>query len=201
MKTNAQVVNSVSENSWIIYDAQDNIIAQRINNTPNTTYADTVTLGNSTYRLVVNDAGCDGMNWWAFQYYTPNPGAASVTVKSLTSIAQLPMKGYFNGDFGCGFTQYFKTANSTGINNANKEPGISVYPNPANENIVLNLEGLNRVNGQVKIFDAVGKLIYTQTIRTAITTINTSGLSNGLYFIQYQGDNHTKAQTKFIIRK
>jgi len=201
MKTNAQIANGVSENSWTIYDVNDNIVAQRVNNIASKTYLDTVNLGNSTYRLVVNDAGCDGMNWWAFQYYSPDPGAASITVKSLTSIAQLPMKGYFNGDFGCGFTQYFKTANSTGVNDVNKETRISVYPNPAKDNIILNLKGISSVNGEVRILDAVGKLIYTQNIQNTTTTINTSGLSDGLYFVQYQGNHHLKMQTKFIISR
>ncbi|HQE13389.1 MAG TPA: T9SS type A sorting domain-containing protein, partial [Flavipsychrobacter sp.] len=201
MKTNAQVANGVSENNWKIIDVDGNIVAQRINNTPNTTYLDTVRLGTSTYKLVVDDAGCDGMSWWMFQYYNPNPGAANIIVRGKTGIAQLPIKGYFNGDFGCGVTQYFKTDPLTSINDVEgTSKNMELYPNPATETVTLILNGLTTVSGIIEIKDAIGKTIYSERTSTASLTIDVSKFTQGMYFVSYEADKMDSIlQQKLII--
>lgn len=201
MKTNAQVANGVSENNWKIIDVDGNIVAQRINNTPNTTYLDTIRLGTSTYKLVVDDAGCDGMSWWMFQYYNPNPGAANIIVRGKTGIAQLPIKGYFNGDFGCGVTQYFKTDPLTSINDVEgTSKNMELYPNPATETVTLILNGLTTVSGIIEIKDAIGKTIYSERTSTASLTIDVSKFTQGMYFVSYEADKMDNIlQQKLII--
>lgn len=202
LKTNAQVAAGVSENKWTIYDVDNNIVAQRSNNSANTTYLDTVRLGSSTYKLVVEDAGCDGMNWWVFAYYNPNPGAASIIVRGMSSIAQIPMRGYFNGDFGCGFVQYFKTDPLTGLNEVNpSEKSIELFPNPANETVTITLNGIAAVSGTIIIKDAIGKVLHREKINHSTQTIPTAQFSQGMYLVDFVPDHKSGAtlQSKLII--
>jgi hypothetical protein len=202
-KTNGSVASGVSETNWKIYDANNNIVAQRINNTATTTYIDTVALGYGSYRLVVEDAGCDGINWWLYQYYNPNPGTGFVQVRSLTSSALIPMNGYFNGDFGCGFTQYFTSIWPAGVENispANALASIEAYPNPAQQWVTVFLSGFSKVEGELTIIDALGRTVHSQYCTASKQQINTSKLSNGMYTLVYS-DNNGKIQTRLLIAK
>jgi hypothetical protein len=57
---------------------------------------------------------------------------------------------------------------------------FSVYPNPANENIVI-VSGLEI--SSVTIFDATGRSVYTAQLVNSANTIDVSNLSNGTYRI------------------
>jgi len=72
-------------------------------------------------------------------------------------------------------------------------PGLKVYPNPANE--ILHIEYLENMEGRVRIsiFDIAGKEVGSFEEYAANTgsksTLNVSGLSAGLYFIQVENRN------------
>lgn len=197
--TNSSASGGYSESSWKIYDANNNVVAQRVNNAINTTYNDTLLLGPSVYRLEVTDLGCDGLSWWA----NSSAGNGSITVRKLTSLLPLSLTGYFSGDFGCGFTQYFMTAWPTGVGNittANTQTALDVYPNPAQKSVTINISGLDKVDGTIQLIDAVGKTVLTQDCKAFSNQLNISGFANGLYTVVFS-DNHGKIQTRLIIAK
>ncbi len=204
MKTNAQMISGVSENNWKIYDVSGNLVAERSNNTANTLYIDTVRLAGGAYKLVVEDAGCDGMNWWVFAYYTPPPGAASIKVYGMSSLIPYSLKGYFNGDFGCGFTQYFYADPATSTSELTAVPKtLSIYPNPANDIVTISVEGMgNDMSGRINITDAAGKIIYKAKTDKASLTLPTSAFPNGFYMVSFE-EEKSKAvwQSKLVILK
>ena len=201
-KTNGSVANGFSESSWKIFDYNNNVVAQRTDNAVNTTFEDTVTLGFGAYRLEVSDAGCDGLNWWVFPFYNPNPGAGFIQVRPLGASIPYTLNGYFNGDFGCGFTQYFTSNWPTGIDDvpAANQPQLHAYPNPAHQTVTLAFTGLNKVSGDVHILDALGRVVLTQRCTTVEQQINIQSLSSGIYTIRYS-DNQTNLQTRLIITR
>ena len=201
-KTNRSVFNGFSESSWKIYDANNTVVNQRIDNDIDSIYLDTVTLGFGTYRLEVSDAGCDGINWWFFAAYNPNPGAGFIQVRPLGASIPYTLNGYFNGDFGCGFTQYFTSNWPTGIDDvpAANQPQLQAYPNPAHQTVTLAFTGLNKVNGDAHILDALGRVVLTQRCTTAEQQINIKSLSSGIYTIRYS-DNQLNLQTRLIITR
>ncbi len=74
-----------------------------------------------------------------------------------------------------------------GINDINQEV-ISVYPNPAGDVINFNLQA-NFREAVVKIFDASGKLVLSQTIHsTDAPQINVAQLSKGIYSVELSID-------------
>lgn len=60
--------------------------------------------------------------------------------------------------------------------------GIIIYPNPTNENFVIESE--NSLLKNVKIFNAEGKLIFEQNFTTNKATINATKWSDGVYWIE-----------------
>lgn len=61
---------------------------------------------------------------------------------------------------------------------------LEVYPNPANEKIVIET---NFLNSNLKVVNLLGKAIIIQRITQAKTEIKTENLPNGIYYLQYFG--------------
>jgi hypothetical protein len=74
--------------------------------------------------------------------------------------------------------------------------GFSIYPNPANTSIRLNLETLVG-NGQITLTDLLGKTVKTIAVNNqqANVTIDVSNLNKGIYFITLKnGENVTTSK-------
>ncbi len=72
----------------------------------------------------------------------------------------------------------------TGIEELNAA-GISVYPNPANDLLIIN--SANQLIGEIKIFDATGKLMRDQVINKNSLELNINEFNPGIYFIEING--------------
>ncbi len=203
---NEATSGTASETSWKIYDMSNNVVAQRTNATISTIYNDTVTLSSGCYRLELTDAGCNGLHWWA------NPSgvtAGTFLIKKLTGTV-IPMAGYTTGgtyahDFGCGFTKYFyATPWAAGVNElSTKAMAIDAYPNPAQDQLNIELAGIDHVSGTLRILDVLGRVVITENCSETSKQINTSSLENGVYTVQFidNADGSNKLQTRIIIAK
>ncbi len=83
----------------------------------------------------------------------------------------------------------------------NHEAAVSVYPNPATEQI--NLQFNHLVNGQatVKIFDTMGALVSGENINeinNKLFTLDVTSMSNGFYFIEIE-NNGSVTKKKFVV--
>jgi len=218
MKTNSEGINGIgagdqSETTWQITDMNGNVMASRLVDTTNKTYIDTVSLPiYGFYNLTINDLGCDGLHWWVWDQ-NPNYGvtAGSFQVKRLAlPLSIIPMKGYnytgtYNNDFGCSFSQNFTTGGlTTGIKDiASKEdaPNIIAFPNPAQDNIHITINGVESAKGQLEVIDGQGRLVLQQKASGTESTINLNGLSNGIYTILYKDAKVNQIQTRMFIVK
>jgi len=112
--------NYYTETSWKLYDMSGAIIKQRTPAAALTSYNDLIgPLNSGCYKLVVSDAGCDGLYWWANSSST---GLGAIFARTADLSAVIPFTNLppvvINGssisvttasqDFGCGFTQYFR---------------------------------------------------------------------------------------------
>lgn len=204
LKTNGSVSGGASETAWRIYDVNNNIVAQRTGNTPNTTFTDTVVLDPAVYRFEMTDAGCDGINWWAYQFYNPNPGTGYVQVRRLSTGAAFPLKGYYNGDFGCGFSQYFTTAWPTAVTTPHSQGKamLEIYPNPAKEVATLQFSGIREIKGAIRVIDPAGRIVKTQATDKAMEMIDIAALAGGMYLVVYEdAATGNRLHTRLIIAK
>lgn len=196
-----QANNVPGEVKWKITDMFNNhVVAERTADVANKLYSDTVSLGVAMYKLEVIDVNCDGLSWWAF----PGAGSGKFYVTRMTSGLQLPLKGYFGGDFGCGFTQYFNVKWPTGVvDNSMLSQHITAYPNPASNELNIGLGGFDNVDGVLRITDMTGRVVYTQAVTAPAVKVNVSGLSNGVYTVSYfeNGNEELHLMTRVMIAK
>ena len=70
---------------------------------------------------------------------------------------------------------------------------ISVFPNPSNGNVNVNIETIGEVC--VEVYDHIGKLLYSNMVtRYYISELNTflDGLSSGVYLIKVNDDENNQ---------
>jgi hypothetical protein len=189
--------NIANETDWKIYDALGNMVAHRDGSLANKVYQDTVTFGPGAYKLVVSDAGCDGLNFWN----NSAAGSGTMSIRILGTATSLPMQGYLGGDFGCGFTQWFSYSFPTSIPQPSVTKQLGLYPNPTSNTARLIVETPD-VIGKVIITDMLGKVVSTIATNVSEIDLNTENLVNGVYTVTYTSDNaKTKLQTKLVITK
>ena len=82
-----------------------------------------------------------------------------------------------------------EVSNPLGINDPIFENEISLYPNPAKDELNLKWNNLNNIS--VTIFNSVGQNLSTIILSKDKSIIDISGLQNGLYFLKINNGNKT----------
>ena len=102
-----------------------------------------------------------------------------------------------DGQVSAGIQQTYIITN-VGLN-TNTLNNISVYPNPVSNNLTLTTS--NSIdNIGYSLYDFQGKLIIDGIILSDETTVSTSNLSVGTYFINVYNNQNQKSQTFKIIK-
>lgn len=78
---------------------------------------------------------------------------------------------------------------TTGISNSGKSYTANIFPNPAIDIIAIQINGLNRENLNVELFDVEGKLVRKTVLYQGSTIVyfDTQTLYDGNYFIKISG--------------
>ena len=77
----------------------------------------------------------------------------------------------------------------TGINSINEtEAVLNIFPNPSNGIVTIEIPSQTNIS----VFDALGKLVYTQQLLGGSHVINLSNFNNGLYILKAQSTTSTK---------
>ncbi len=191
-----------NEAHWAIKDDNGNIVASRINNLNSKTLKDTVNLPDGCYTFTMDDDGCDGISWWAYQYYTPNPGNGSIRFNKLGIPVILKN---FSGDFGCQTTERFMTSSAvTSINKLESSFSFQLFPNPASNSINLLFDVTEFQTVDFKVIDITGKEFKTGTLNSIGSEsyqIDTDNLPSGMYFITCKFEKGEPITRKFTIQK
>jgi hypothetical protein len=78
--------------------------------------------------------------------------------------------------------------------------GFSIYPNPASDSFTIKNSNLTEIK-QLLLYDTSGKLVMTRYPTTVeSTTVETSNLQQGLYFVAIEAPNGSVFRTKLQIR-
>ncbi len=89
------------------------------------------------------------------------------------------------------------TACVVGIEEQHGNVGYSLYPNPNNGQFVLVLDQAQD-NATLEVIDALGKLAISQSVNGMQTTVNTSVLQDGIYFVTVKNKDRIVVRTKII---
>ena len=79
---------------------------------------------------------------------------------------------------------------------------VSVYPNPATDQLFIDFNGVELENARVLLFDIAGRIMedkYLTGEESGIYRINTSGIASGLYLLKIETDEKTFSN-KILIR-
>jgi hypothetical protein len=93
-----------------------------------------------------------------------------------------------------------------GVNDIDADQfGLSVYPNPANDEVNVSFNLTNEALVNVTVTDLAGKVVYTSNGESNVAgahsmKINTSNFSNGVYMVNFKANNEVSTQ-KIVIRK
>jgi hypothetical protein len=113
--------------------------------------------------------------------YTWNTGATTMSVSVSPTVTSTYTVSVSNAAACVASSTVMVTVNPcTGINEilANS---ISVYPNPANGIINVDLTSELAQNSSLEVYDALGKLVLKQVLANDLNSINISNLDNGIY--------------------
>ena len=175
-----------SENTWTLKNSSGTTLysggpyidsnAGALNAVVSSTFALT---SGECYTFTIYDSYGDGI--------ANNPKKGSYTLKNENDIVITS-----GAVFGFSESKSFLIA-TLGIQDFENSEGIYVYPNPTKE--ILNIKVSSRFGlpTRLTITSVLGQTIYTKKVSTeADLSINTSFLSNGVYFINVLKDNQKK---------
>ncbi|MGZ3902597.1 MAG: T9SS type A sorting domain-containing protein [Bacteroidia bacterium] len=102
---------------------------------------------------------------------------------------------------GCGFSKTSSTFSVTniGIKTVNNESDIEIFPNPAQS--IVNLKFGANLNYNVKIYSALGELVYSQSISATVKTVYPlrHNLAPGIYLITLNESGKKSIYTRRLI--
>lgn len=180
--------NNGSEYSYTIKNAAGEIMMERDNMMDNTTYDDELNLPPGCYTFEFDDAGDDGLSFWFF----PDNGSGLLRImKYFNSTILLPVRN-FDTDFGTGVQYDFVVEEVVGTTDDLNFRLVSTYPNPASNDLHLDLKGFENEDLQLEVTNLQGypvmqqKDIYVSSSEWQ-TTLSVADLPAGMYYIKLSG--------------
>jgi Leucine-rich repeat (LRR) protein len=140
---------------------------------------------NDNLFTTLNVANGNNSNFISF-FANNNPNLTCITVDNVN----YSTTNWTSIDVGVSFST---NCGAVGIKGEVENRGLSIYPNPAVNNLRIDNENLIITN--VSIIDITGKTL--NTINGNVSTINVSNLTTGIYFLQVQTENGLM-NSKFI---
>ena len=177
--------NRASENKYRLIDASGNIIFERNSLQNNLEYKDTFNLDPGCYSIIVEDTDHDGLGFW---YSNQVEGETYGWIR-LRKVGGNYFE-FFPTDFGRYHRYDFSVGFGLGTADEVLEPRIDLFPNPASDQVKIELNGEVGAYASLEIIDLSGQLMYTSTMSTNSTFaekwVDVSFLAKGNYLIKIQ---------------
>jgi hypothetical protein len=170
----------------IVYNVLSNTI------TISSSAANPICAGQSAV-LTASVAGTLANLAWSNASVFGNTTTVSPTVTTTYTIA-----GQDQGGYGCNYSATYtqSVTTCTGIDEVINNNLFSIYPNPANDILNVELGDVNE-NSTIQIINALGEVVLSEVVLSNSTTLKTNNLTSGVYFIKVESKNGS-AIKKFI---
>jgi fibronectin type 3 domain-containing protein len=143
----------------------------------------TTPFGSQTVFTDTPPVGSSGLDYYVgFELATPC--TATFRAQDFDVSRSNKNKGIFNPGEGTGFPS------NAGIMEAINESQITIYPNPFDEFLNVNITGNKNVT--VRLFDAQGKIVLNQNCYSGLNQLQTNNLHTGLFFVQIHSGNEIR---------
>jgi len=80
----------------------------------------------------------------------------------------------------------------TSIADLDQKRSFEVYPNPANDFVMIKSE--DQINANVSIYDITGKLLLSKSLRSSHNQLALNSLAPGTYFLEINGEHTSERQ-------
>lgn len=151
-------------------------------------------VGNNKY-ITYRAAGVQALdsNVWEFQWVAPTDGTKEVVFYGAFNSN---IDGHKGQDVTRLSTLKVWREGFVSMKENNVLSQATIFPNPAQENISIQLPQVLSVQTEVSLFDLQGKLFYTTTIEEGVTQkqIDLSSLPNGIFFVKIQSAENSFTQ-------
>lgn len=124
---------------------------------------------------------------------------------STTSITQFDPAAVGVGTYTVTYSVYGCSSNSvtnvsvcSGVKENLAASNLTLYPNPNNGEVNISMNALLAGNSTLEIYDAIGKLVMTETLTKESNSVNTLKLEAGIYMIKLTHKNHEVSIAKMI---
>lgn len=174
-----------NESSYELVDYYGNTMFSRSGMENNTTYRDTFNLGTGCYKLIFNDTGEDGIDFWA-----NSDGSGAVRLKREDNGNNLKT---FEGDFGASLVYSFTVDFPLSYEELHETSLVEILPNPASNFFTIEAKDISEAN--ITVISILGqKMNIPHTKNRNNIQYDTSNLPTGLYFvnIEYNGKRISK---------
>ena len=89
---------------------------------------------------------------------------------------------------------------SVGINETELNSSLSLFPNPIEDNLTLQISDFNKEKLSYLLFDTEGKLLTNGQVIAKLTQINTASLPPATYFIKVLNQENKQVESFKIIK-
>jgi hypothetical protein len=167
--------NAPSHVAWKLKNDQGGIVYQRLNFTSaNTVFTDTVALPNGCFNFTITDTYGDGVCCYNGTGYLR------------LFMGSNPNFIFNSGDYGEFYSTNFTIDFQSGVEENTLSQFISVYPNPAQEKVVLNT-GFESGTVFISLMDLTGRSV-TAPVKCEVTGYSTSFnlpiVTKGIYYLK-----------------
>ena len=99
---------------------------------------------------------------------------------------------------GCGSKTYYNAPTGVTPIGTADVASVKVFPNPATDNAVVEVNGLNDGTNTVELTDITGKVIATEVLVYGKTVLNVNDLASGIYIVSYYHNGVKVGTTKLV---
>lgn len=85
-----------------------------------------------------------------------------------------------------------------GVTQLKQNPGVTLSPNPASDDLNISLVAVENAN--IKVVDVLGNTVYNETITNGSKNVDVSSFKNGVYFVIVEVPGIKPMNRKLIIR-
>lgn len=161
---------------------------------------------NNGSDLIIADA--DGSNWdqittssggdWFYQAcYHPTLNKLYYTYISSGSVIDI-----YSMNLDGTNSELLTNCSLVDIAESAEDTGFSIYPNPANNSVMVTLPAADTQSQMLRIIDALGNLVFEKQVNTNIKQleVNVTDFANGIYFVNLPTGNLYQ-NSKLIVAK
>jgi hypothetical protein len=179
-----------NESSYDLRDENDNIIFSRSNMANNTIYRDTLYETSGCFTLNVYDSDEDGL-----AFFANNDGSGGVQLRRMNGFTYKT----FGSDFGAGFSYQFTANSPLTIEEPSVEPSLSVFPNPADE--MLNIELMGIQKGTWELYNMQGQRLRSGIVNGTgyeLINVDIQDMAAGLYLVRLSSNGQVMSKKVVI---